>query len=527
MLGQAIVAASRHAAGRRVDVGQHDHVAGGRCASASPVRVGGAQLRAARSPPCRSRYCQGERLCAAGTLLLDSPSADVIRHAAAAPDVPGPYECPPYDMGVTGRDIRVVDGAYSNDPDEPSGPPTLDAWVRFRHVPDDPALHAGLLAQFTGHMSIAAALRPHEGVSQDQAHHTLSMAINSISLSSLRSGQGRRLVALPPSLDVRRCRDDPRREPGVRPRRCPGGLLLRRCHGAAAPQRSEGSDGRTDGAVSLTTGRGPLSGKPAGRFTAAMPEKVSYMEPFRRRVTATKDGRTVVESERALLLHRPGQPPALAFPAGDVDGVPTADSAEAPGFVTVAWDAVDAWFEEDEQMFGHVRNPYHRVDSLRSHRLLRVEAAGVTLVDTTETMVVYETALEPRLYVHPEHVHGPTDRERNAHLLPLQGHCDVLERRGRRSRAGGRCVELRRPVARVGAAAAPAELRRPEGVRRPRPAGRRLTHPIGARETPSLVWCSGRPGSIREWGAQGKKGGFAWSSRHCCTRRMTASPSSP
>ena len=55
--------------------------------------------------------------------------------------------------------------------------------MRFRHLPDDQPIHAGLLAQFTGHMSIAAALRPHAGVSQDQAHRTLSMAINSISLS--------------------------------------------------------------------------------------------------------------------------------------------------------------------------------------------------------------------------------------------------------------------------------------------------------------------------------------------------------
>jgi acyl-CoA thioesterase len=86
-------------------------------------------------------------------------------------------------MGVTGRDLRVVDGAYTNDPGVPAGPPVIDAWVRFRHLPDDQPLHAGLLAQFTGHMSLAAALRPHEGVSQDQAHVTLSMAINSISLS--------------------------------------------------------------------------------------------------------------------------------------------------------------------------------------------------------------------------------------------------------------------------------------------------------------------------------------------------------
>jgi uncharacterized protein (DUF427 family) len=173
--------------------------------------------------------------------------------------------------------------------------------------------------------------------------------------------------------------------------------------------------------VSLTTGRGPLSGKPAGRFTAAMPERVSYIEPFRRRVTATRDGRTVVESERALLLHRPGQPPALAFPPGDVDGTATDDCVEAPGFVTLPWDSVDAWFEEDEQMFGHVRNPYHRVDSLRSHRPLRVEASGHTLVDTTETMVVYETALEPCLYVDPEHVRAELTESTTRTYCPYKG----------------------------------------------------------------------------------------------------------
>jgi acyl-CoA thioesterase len=59
----------------------------------------------------------------------------------------------------------------------------LDAWVRYRSVPDDPHLHAGLLAQFTGHASIAAALRPHAGIGQSQAHRTLSTAINAIHIS--------------------------------------------------------------------------------------------------------------------------------------------------------------------------------------------------------------------------------------------------------------------------------------------------------------------------------------------------------
>ena len=132
-----------------------------------------------------------------------------------------------------------------------------------------------------------------------------------------------------------------------------------------------------------------------------MPEDVAYIEPFRRRVRGAKDGQTVVDSERVLLVHRPGRPPAYAFPAGDVQRSRRRPEPDSPGYVTVGWDAADAWFEEDEQVFGHARNPYHRVDCLRSGRRLRVEAGGVTLVDTTETLAVYETALEPRLYVDP------------------------------------------------------------------------------------------------------------------------------
>ncbi len=153
--------------------------------------------------------------------------------------------------------------------------------------------------------------------------------------------------------------------------------------------------------MSLSTGRGPLSARPAGRFTGTVPAGVSYLEPFRRRVRGIKDGHTVVDSERALLVHRPGRAPFYAFPEGDVNGVPSQAEPDAPGYVTVAWNAAQAWYEEDEEVVGHPRNPYHRVDCLRSGRRLRVEVAGVTLVETTETLAVYETALEPRLYVDP------------------------------------------------------------------------------------------------------------------------------
>jgi uncharacterized protein (DUF427 family) len=151
--------------------------------------------------------------------------------------------------------------------------------------------------------------------------------------------------------------------------------------------------------MSLTTGRGPLSRNPAGRFSAPVPDGIAYVEPFRRRVRGITGGRTLVDSERALLVHRPGEPPAHAFPASDVHGVAAEPEPLAPGHVRVPWDAVEAWYEEDERVYFHPRNPYHRVDCVRTSRRLHVEVAGAVVVDATGTIGVYETALEPKLYV--------------------------------------------------------------------------------------------------------------------------------
>ena len=182
ILGQAIVAAGRHAPGRRV---VSAHMMFLRVADVThPLRIELDELAGGRSfTGLTVRAYQGTRCCAAGDLLLAEVAPDAIRHEIAVPSVAGPYESEPFDMAVTGRDLRVVDGAYDDDPDAPVGPPVLDAWVRFREVPDEPPVHAALLAQFTGHMPIAAALRPHRGLGQDQAHHSLSTAINAISIS--------------------------------------------------------------------------------------------------------------------------------------------------------------------------------------------------------------------------------------------------------------------------------------------------------------------------------------------------------
>jgi uncharacterized protein (DUF427 family) len=156
--------------------------------------------------------------------------------------------------------------------------------------------------------------------------------------------------------------------------------------------------------MSLTSGRGPLSHQPRGWFDPPLPPGTVFVEPTQRRIRGVVAGRTVVESQRALLVHRAGKAPTYAFPAADVGDVDSQPEPAADGHVAVAWNAVDAWFEEEEPTLLHASNPYHRVQHLRTRRRLRVEVAGVVLVDTNDTLGVYETALAPKLYVRPDQV---------------------------------------------------------------------------------------------------------------------------
>ena len=156
--------------------------------------------------------------------------------------------------------------------------------------------------------------------------------------------------------------------------------------------------------MTLVAGRGPLSSDPAGRFSPPVSADLVYIEPHPRRVQAFLDGRLVIDTEGALMVHRRGQPLSYAFRADEVGDLPTEPEPEASGFVHVPWDAVDTWFEEGRKLVHYPPNPYHRVDCRPTKRHLRVSVAGTTLVDTQDTMIVFETALEPRLYVHPSHV---------------------------------------------------------------------------------------------------------------------------
>ncbi len=78
----------------------------------------------------------------------------------------------------------------------------------------------------------------------------------------------------------------------------------------------------------------------------------------------------------------------------------TDDSLEGlAGLVRFEWAALDAWFEEDEQIFVHPRNPYTRVDAVRSARTVRVELDGVVLAESSSPVMVFETGLPTRYYL--------------------------------------------------------------------------------------------------------------------------------
>jgi uncharacterized protein (DUF427 family) len=68
-------------------------------------------------------------------------------------------------------------------------------------------------------------------------------------------------------------------------------------------------------------------------------------------------------------------------------------------FVRIEWDAMDEWLEEDEPVYTHPRDPHTRVDILASSRHVQVVVDGVTVADSHQPRILFETGLPPRFYV--------------------------------------------------------------------------------------------------------------------------------
>ena len=78
---------------------------------------------------------------------------------------------------------------------------------------------------------------------------------------------------------------------------------------------------------------------------------------------------------------------------------PIPQAAEIKGYVAFYWNELDSWFEEDDEVFVHPRDPYTRVDVLNSSRHVRVEVEGETIAETHKPRLLFETGLPTRYYI--------------------------------------------------------------------------------------------------------------------------------
>jgi uncharacterized protein (DUF427 family)/acyl-CoA thioesterase len=183
LLGEAIVAACKTVPGQRVTSA---FMTFSKAASFDlPQELSVSVLRGGRSFSTVAVHVHQDGAFRSGALLLlgaDAP--DTIRATAPIPDVPGPDQAEFLDMGVAGRELRIVEGAYDPDPDR-TGPAEIVAWCRFRDNPGPEYLHAALLAQSTTHWTIAAAMRPHPGFGEARAHVDLSTGVMSCAIAFL------------------------------------------------------------------------------------------------------------------------------------------------------------------------------------------------------------------------------------------------------------------------------------------------------------------------------------------------------
>jgi uncharacterized protein (DUF427 family) len=183
-----------------------------------------------------------------------------------------------------------------------------------------------------------------------------------------------------------------------------------------------------------------MAGKSPG--FAAHPDYRVTLEPTPRRLRVVFAGEIIADTVRGQLMHETRHLPVYYFPMADLRGDLMAKTAhtthcpykgqasywtirvgdrtaenavwayedsydEVPGLKGLAafyWNRVDRWYEEDEEVFVHPRDPYHRVDVVESSRPVRVVLGGETMAETRRARFVFETGLPTRYYIPREDV---------------------------------------------------------------------------------------------------------------------------
>ncbi|RPA60993.1 DUF427 domain-containing protein [Aerococcus agrisoli] len=166
------------------------------------------------------------------------------------------------------------------------------------------------------------------------------------------------------------------------------------------------------------------------------------IDPSPRRISVQFNGQVIADTKNALIVHERGRVPVYYFPSADVQTdyliptslatqcvikgtasywtvtvgnrsaenaawsyqTPLAGSEVLAGYISFDWDQMDAWFEEDEEIFEHARDPYTRLDAIPSTRHIQVIIDGEIVADSHRPVILYETGLTPRYYLPVEDI---------------------------------------------------------------------------------------------------------------------------
>jgi uncharacterized protein (DUF427 family) len=228
--------------------------------------------------------------------------------------------------------------------------------------------------------------------------------------------------------------------------------------------------------MTLTIGTGPFGdqGDKTFNFEVRAPrDHVLYFEDSPRRVRVMFSSETVADSHRVKLMHEAGLLPVYYFPIEDVRmelleesdhtthcpfkgdasywsvrvgervaenavwGYPKPIDSAPPlaGYLAFYWRMMDHWYEEDEEVFVHPRDPYHRVDVLDSSRHVKVSVNGEVVAETDHPKLLFETGLPPRYYIPPEDVREvalvPSDKQTQCPYKGVASYWSVEAGRGR------------------------------------------------------------------------------------------------
>jgi len=213
--------------------------------------------------------------------------------------------------------------------------------------------------------------------------------------------------------------------------------------------------------MGLTRTTGPLSAHAPATVNYRLdgPANKLLLHPFPRRVRAEVAGRTVLDTRRGVLLHETGLLPVLYVPEADLDATaftPSGHTTHCPfkgdagyrtlrvgdrvvenalwayrdplpaaswlaGLAALYWSAADAWFDEDEQVFAHLTDPYTRVDVRPTSRHVRVLAGEVVVAESHRPAVLTETGLPARWYLSPADVRVPIGATATRTRCPYKG----------------------------------------------------------------------------------------------------------